>query len=145
MAGTRKLPQAVLGATRQGPASALQPGSQQRFVVCQKHPARAAASRQSRRSSKALQHQAPRSSCPTAPLTFSIFAMWRLLWQPNFILWTGDGTPHVPNKKLGEKAWMLCKDHSATAETLACYQLLTTNAKAATKRTAIKKINSIPA
>lgn len=61
-------------------------GPKQRFVACQKHPVRATASGQSRRSSKALQRQAPRSSCPTALLTFSIFAMWRLLWQPNFIL-----------------------------------------------------------
>ncbi|KAG5271435.1 hypothetical protein AALO_G00179710 [Alosa alosa] len=34
----------------------------------------------------------------------SIYAMKNILPDPDFILWTGDDTPHVPNEQLGEKA-----------------------------------------
>ncbi|XP_072836213.2 acid sphingomyelinase-like phosphodiesterase 3b [Pogona vitticeps] len=34
----------------------------------------------------------------------SIYAMKEILPAPDFILWTGDDTPHVPDEKLGEQA-----------------------------------------
>lgn len=34
----------------------------------------------------------------------SIYAMKRILPDPDFIIWTGDDTPHVPNEDLGEEA-----------------------------------------
>uniref|UniRef100_A0A8D0B2A7 Sphingomyelin phosphodiesterase acid like 3B n=1 Tax=Salvator merianae TaxID=96440 RepID=A0A8D0B2A7_SALMN len=33
----------------------------------------------------------------------SIYAMKKILPDPDFILWTGDDTPHVPNERLGEE------------------------------------------
>ncbi|XP_038613908.1 acid sphingomyelinase-like phosphodiesterase 3b [Tachyglossus aculeatus] len=41
---------------------------------------------------------------PWALLNSSIHAMRDILPQPDFILWTGDDTPHVPDEKLGEEA-----------------------------------------
>lgn len=34
----------------------------------------------------------------------SIYAMKAILPNPDFIVWTGDDTPHVPNENLGEEA-----------------------------------------
>ncbi|MEQ2299064.1 hypothetical protein AMECASPLE_011693 [Ameca splendens] len=34
----------------------------------------------------------------------SVYAMKRILPDPDFIVWTGDDTPHVPNEDLGEEA-----------------------------------------
>ncbi|KAJ8289248.1 hypothetical protein COCON_G00019070 [Conger conger] len=34
----------------------------------------------------------------------SIYAMKDILPDPDFIIWTGDDTPHVPNEQLGEEA-----------------------------------------
>ncbi|XP_028327233.1 acid sphingomyelinase-like phosphodiesterase 3b [Gouania willdenowi] len=34
----------------------------------------------------------------------SVFAMKNILPEPDFIVWTGDDTPHVPNEDLGEVA-----------------------------------------
>ncbi|XP_074538800.1 acid sphingomyelinase-like phosphodiesterase 3b isoform X1 [Halichoeres trimaculatus] len=34
----------------------------------------------------------------------SVYAMKNILPDPDFILWTGDDTPHVPNEDLGEEA-----------------------------------------
>ncbi|XP_068121562.1 acid sphingomyelinase-like phosphodiesterase 3b [Hyperolius riggenbachi] len=41
---------------------------------------------------------------PGALINSSIYAMKAILPDPDFILWTGDDTPHVPNEQLGEKA-----------------------------------------
>ncbi|XP_063810634.1 acid sphingomyelinase-like phosphodiesterase 3b isoform X1 [Pseudophryne corroboree] len=41
---------------------------------------------------------------PGALINSSIYAMKSILPDPDFILWTGDDTPHVPNEQLGEKA-----------------------------------------
>ncbi|KAM6216972.1 acid sphingomyelinase-like phosphodiesterase 3b [Rhynchocyon petersi] len=41
---------------------------------------------------------------PWALINSSVYAMKEILPQPDFILWTGDDTPHVPNEKLGEAA-----------------------------------------
>ncbi|XP_069827684.1 acid sphingomyelinase-like phosphodiesterase 3b [Dendropsophus ebraccatus] len=41
---------------------------------------------------------------PSSLINSSIYAMKTILPDPDFILWTGDDTPHVPNEKLGEKA-----------------------------------------
>ncbi|KAM9243833.1 acid sphingomyelinase-like phosphodiesterase 3b [Dugong dugon] len=41
---------------------------------------------------------------PWALINSSIYAMKQILPEPDFILWTGDDTPHVPNEKLGEAA-----------------------------------------
>ncbi|KAM8977410.1 acid sphingomyelinase-like phosphodiesterase 3b [Pelodytes ibericus] len=41
---------------------------------------------------------------PLALINSSLFAMRNILPDPDFILWTGDDTPHVPNEKLGEEA-----------------------------------------
>ncbi|XP_042636210.1 acid sphingomyelinase-like phosphodiesterase 3b [Orycteropus afer afer] len=41
---------------------------------------------------------------PWALINSSIYAMKKILPDPDFILWTGDDTPHVPNEKLGEAA-----------------------------------------
>ena len=61
-------------------------------------------------------------------LTSSSFAMWSLLCWLNAILWTGDDPPHVPNKKLGEKALVLCQSSrsSDTLPTLFCPQMQST-------------------
>ncbi|KAM4795827.1 acid sphingomyelinase-like phosphodiesterase 3b [Rhinophrynus dorsalis] len=40
---------------------------------------------------------------PRVLINSSIMAMKRILPDPDFILWTGDDTPHVPNEKLGEE------------------------------------------
>ncbi|XP_014804684.1 PREDICTED: acid sphingomyelinase-like phosphodiesterase 3b isoform X2 [Calidris pugnax] len=40
---------------------------------------------------------------PWCLLASAVSAMRSLLPQPDFILWTGDDTPHVPNEKLGEE------------------------------------------
>ncbi|KAM5248630.1 acid sphingomyelinase-like phosphodiesterase 3b [Ctenodactylus gundi] len=39
---------------------------------------------------------------PWALINASIYAMKEIEPQPDFILWTGDDTPHVPDEKLGE-------------------------------------------
>ncbi|XP_025046375.1 acid sphingomyelinase-like phosphodiesterase 3b isoform X2 [Pelodiscus sinensis] len=39
---------------------------------------------------------------PWILINSSIYAMKEILPDPDFILWTGDDTPHVPNKRLGE-------------------------------------------
>ncbi|RVE62971.1 hypothetical protein OJAV_G00162290 [Oryzias javanicus] len=36
----------------------------------------------------------------------SVYAMKSILPDPDFIIWTGDDTPHVPNEDLGEEAVM---------------------------------------
>ncbi|KAM3933426.1 acid sphingomyelinase-like phosphodiesterase 3b [Leptodactylus fuscus] len=41
---------------------------------------------------------------PVSLINSSIYAMKSILPNPDFILWTGDDTPHVPNEKLGEDA-----------------------------------------
>ncbi|XP_006883701.1 PREDICTED: acid sphingomyelinase-like phosphodiesterase 3b [Elephantulus edwardii] len=41
---------------------------------------------------------------PWALVNSSIYAMKQILPEPDFILWTGDDTPHVPNEQLGEAA-----------------------------------------
>ncbi|XP_044290900.1 acid sphingomyelinase-like phosphodiesterase 3b isoform X2 [Varanus komodoensis] len=41
---------------------------------------------------------------PWGLVNSSIYAMKTILPNPDFILWTGDDTPHVPNEKLGEEA-----------------------------------------
>ncbi|XP_075706661.1 acid sphingomyelinase-like phosphodiesterase 3b [Rhinoderma darwinii] len=41
---------------------------------------------------------------PGSLVNSSIYAMKTILPDPDFILWTGDDTPHVPNEKLSEKA-----------------------------------------
>ncbi|XP_032084316.1 acid sphingomyelinase-like phosphodiesterase 3b [Thamnophis elegans] len=40
---------------------------------------------------------------PWILINSSIYAMKKILPDPDFILWTGDDTPHVPDEKLGEK------------------------------------------
>uniref|UniRef100_A0A8D0FY24 Sphingomyelin phosphodiesterase acid like 3B n=1 Tax=Strix occidentalis caurina TaxID=311401 RepID=A0A8D0FY24_STROC len=40
---------------------------------------------------------------PWALLTSAVRAMRNRLQRPDFVLWTGDDTPHVPNEKLGEE------------------------------------------
>ncbi|XP_060778141.1 acid sphingomyelinase-like phosphodiesterase 3b [Neoarius graeffei] len=37
-------------------------------------------------------------------ISSSVHAMKDILPDPDFIIWTGDDTPHVPNEKLGEEA-----------------------------------------
>ncbi|XP_076993636.1 acid sphingomyelinase-like phosphodiesterase 3b [Tamandua tetradactyla] len=41
---------------------------------------------------------------PWALINSSIHAMKEIEPEPDFILWTGDDTPHVPNERLGEAA-----------------------------------------
>ncbi|XP_004741629.2 acid sphingomyelinase-like phosphodiesterase 3b [Mustela putorius furo] len=41
---------------------------------------------------------------PWALINSSIYAMKEIEPEPDFILWTGDDTPHVPNERLGEAA-----------------------------------------
>ncbi|XP_006631446.3 acid sphingomyelinase-like phosphodiesterase 3b [Lepisosteus oculatus] len=41
---------------------------------------------------------------PWALINSSICAMRDILPDPDFIVWTGDDTPHVPNEQLGEEA-----------------------------------------
>ncbi|KAG8451190.1 hypothetical protein GDO86_003444 [Hymenochirus boettgeri] len=41
---------------------------------------------------------------PAVLINSSINAMRSILPQPDFILWTGDDTPHVPNEQLSEEA-----------------------------------------
>ncbi|KAL8220248.1 UNVERIFIED_CONTAM: Acid sphingomyelinase-like phosphodiesterase 3b [Gekko kuhli] len=41
---------------------------------------------------------------PLILINSSIYAMKSILPNPDFILWTGDDTPHVPNEKLSEEA-----------------------------------------
>ncbi|OCT92068.1 acid sphingomyelinase-like phosphodiesterase 3b isoform X1 [Xenopus laevis] len=41
---------------------------------------------------------------PRVLINSSIYAMKSILPKPDFILWTGDDTPHVPNEQLGEEA-----------------------------------------
>ncbi|XP_072276651.1 acid sphingomyelinase-like phosphodiesterase 3b [Pyxicephalus adspersus] len=41
---------------------------------------------------------------PSILINSSIHAMKTILPNPDFILWTGDDTPHVPNEQLSEKA-----------------------------------------
>ncbi|XP_053561347.1 acid sphingomyelinase-like phosphodiesterase 3b [Bombina bombina] len=56
---------------------------------------------------------------PQTLIISSINAMKRILPDPDFILWTGDDTPHVPNEKLGEDAvleiveWLTNQIHQA--------------------------------
>ncbi|XP_061216679.1 acid sphingomyelinase-like phosphodiesterase 3b [Neopsephotus bourkii] len=40
---------------------------------------------------------------PWRLLASAVRAMRSLLQRPDFVLWTGDDTPHVPNEKLGEE------------------------------------------
>ncbi|XP_019403592.1 PREDICTED: acid sphingomyelinase-like phosphodiesterase 3b [Crocodylus porosus] len=40
---------------------------------------------------------------PWSLINSSIYAMKNILPAPDFILWTGDDTPHVPNERLGEE------------------------------------------
>ncbi|CAM9787853.1 unnamed protein product [Bubo scandiacus] len=40
---------------------------------------------------------------PWALLASAVRAMRNRLQRPDFVLWTGDDTPHVPNEKLGEE------------------------------------------
>uniref|UniRef100_A0A803YGU8 Sphingomyelin phosphodiesterase acid like 3B n=1 Tax=Meleagris gallopavo TaxID=9103 RepID=A0A803YGU8_MELGA len=40
---------------------------------------------------------------PWGLLSSAVFAMRRLLPRPDFVLWTGDDTPHVPDEQLGEE------------------------------------------
>ncbi|KAB1268860.1 Acid sphingomyelinase-like phosphodiesterase 3b [Camelus dromedarius] len=41
---------------------------------------------------------------PWVLINSSIYAMKEIEPEPDFILWTGDDTPHVPDEKLGEEA-----------------------------------------
>ncbi|XP_054476990.1 acid sphingomyelinase-like phosphodiesterase 3b [Anoplopoma fimbria] len=41
---------------------------------------------------------------PWLLINSSVYAMKDILPDPDFIVWTGDGTPHVPNEDLGEEA-----------------------------------------
>uniref|UniRef100_A0A8D0A1U1 Acid sphingomyelinase-like phosphodiesterase n=1 Tax=Sander lucioperca TaxID=283035 RepID=A0A8D0A1U1_SANLU len=41
---------------------------------------------------------------PWLLINSSVYAMKNILPDPDFILWTGDDTPHVPNEDLGEEA-----------------------------------------
>ncbi|XP_078087365.1 acid sphingomyelinase-like phosphodiesterase 3b [Mustelus asterias] len=41
---------------------------------------------------------------PWALINSSIHAMKDIFPNPNFIIWTGDDTPHIPNEKLSEEA-----------------------------------------
>ncbi|XP_008120933.2 acid sphingomyelinase-like phosphodiesterase 3b isoform X2 [Anolis carolinensis] len=41
---------------------------------------------------------------PWSLINSSIYAMKEILPDPDFILWTGDDTPHVPDEKLGEES-----------------------------------------
>ncbi|XP_054854632.1 acid sphingomyelinase-like phosphodiesterase 3b [Eublepharis macularius] len=41
---------------------------------------------------------------PWILINSSVYAMKNILPDPDFILWTGDDTPHVPNEKLSEEA-----------------------------------------
>ncbi|XP_066573829.1 acid sphingomyelinase-like phosphodiesterase 3b isoform X2 [Amia ocellicauda] len=41
---------------------------------------------------------------PWLLINSSIYAMRDILPDPDFIVWTGDDTPHVPNEQLGEEA-----------------------------------------
>ncbi|VTJ55006.1 Hypothetical predicted protein [Marmota monax] len=41
---------------------------------------------------------------PWVLINSSIYAMKEIEPEPDFILWTGDDTPHVPNERLGEAA-----------------------------------------
>lgn len=41
---------------------------------------------------------------PWVLVNSSIYAMKEIEPKPDFILWTGDDTPHVPNERLGEAA-----------------------------------------
>nr|KAF6508170.1 sphingomyelin phosphodiesterase acid like 3B [Rousettus aegyptiacus] len=41
---------------------------------------------------------------PWVLINSSVYAMKEIEPEPDFILWTGDDTPHVPNEKLGEAA-----------------------------------------
>uniref|UniRef100_A0A667GLZ1 Sphingomyelin phosphodiesterase acid like 3B n=1 Tax=Lynx canadensis TaxID=61383 RepID=A0A667GLZ1_LYNCA len=41
---------------------------------------------------------------PWVLINSSIYAMKEIEPKPDFILWTGDDTPHVPNERLGEAA-----------------------------------------
>ncbi|XP_060639955.2 acid sphingomyelinase-like phosphodiesterase 3b [Anolis sagrei] len=41
---------------------------------------------------------------PWSLVNSSIYAMKEILPDPDFILWTGDDTPHVPDEKLGEES-----------------------------------------
>uniref|UniRef100_H9GPH0 Acid sphingomyelinase-like phosphodiesterase n=1 Tax=Anolis carolinensis TaxID=28377 RepID=H9GPH0_ANOCA len=48
---------------------------------------------------------------PWSLVNSSIYAMKEILPDPDFILWTGDDTPHVPDEKLGEESvlWIIEK------------------------------------
>ncbi|XP_041049797.1 acid sphingomyelinase-like phosphodiesterase 3b isoform X2 [Carcharodon carcharias] len=41
---------------------------------------------------------------PWALINSSIYAMKDIFPNPNFIIWTGDDTPHIPNEKLSDEA-----------------------------------------
>ncbi|GCB75577.1 hypothetical protein scyTo_0015344 [Scyliorhinus torazame] len=41
---------------------------------------------------------------PWTLINSSIYAMKDIFPNPNFIIWTGDDTPHIPNEKLSEEA-----------------------------------------
>ncbi|XP_017271108.1 acid sphingomyelinase-like phosphodiesterase 3b [Kryptolebias marmoratus] len=41
---------------------------------------------------------------PWQLINSSVYAMKHILPDPDFIIWTGDDTPHVPNEDLGEEA-----------------------------------------
>ncbi|XP_003977159.1 acid sphingomyelinase-like phosphodiesterase 3b isoform X2 [Takifugu rubripes] len=41
---------------------------------------------------------------PWSLINSSVYAMKDILPDPDFIIWTGDDTPHVPNEDLGEEA-----------------------------------------
>uniref|UniRef100_A0A8C8X1B9 Sphingomyelin phosphodiesterase acid like 3B n=1 Tax=Panthera leo TaxID=9689 RepID=A0A8C8X1B9_PANLE len=47
---------------------------------------------------------------PWVLINSSIYAMKEIEPKPDFILWTGDDTPHVPNERLGEAAVLAIVD-----------------------------------
>ncbi|KAM5322050.1 acid sphingomyelinase-like phosphodiesterase 3b [Glossophaga mutica] len=48
---------------------------------------------------------------PWVLISSSIHAMKEIEPEPDFILWTGDDTPHVPNERLGEEAVLDIVEH----------------------------------
>lgn len=48
---------------------------------------------------------------PWVLINSSIYAMKEIEPEPDFILWTGDDTPHVPNERLGESAVLKIVEH----------------------------------
>lgn len=51
---------------------------------------------------------------PWALINSSIYAMRDIAPEPDFILWTGDDTPHVPDERLGEAAVLRIVDQLTT-------------------------------